>query len=261
MEFKHSFIISAYGESPFLEECVQSLLTQTEQSPISVITSTDNSHIRNIATKYQLRLSINNDGGIGKDWNFALHNSRTPLVTIAHQDDIYLQDYASTITQSIENQPDALIAFTDYREIRGGSIAASRNKNLLIKSIMLRPLATLPQAKWFRRGLLSFGNPICCPSVTYNLELIGRNFEFDTRLQTNLDWKAWEKLSKMEGGFIYIPEVLINHRIHENSVTSSTISENIRSNEDLEILKLFWPTPIAKAIHNFYKTSEDANQL
>ena len=43
----HTFAICAYKESPFLEECIQSLLGQTIPSTIIIVTSTDNAYIKN----------------------------------------------------------------------------------------------------------------------------------------------------------------------------------------------------------------------
>ena len=50
----HTFAICAYKESPFLEECIQSLLGQTIPSTIIIVTSTDNAYIQNMAEKYQM---------------------------------------------------------------------------------------------------------------------------------------------------------------------------------------------------------------
>ena len=55
----HTFAICAYKESPFLEECIQSLLGQTIPSTIIIVTSTDNAYIQNMAEKYHLELFIN----------------------------------------------------------------------------------------------------------------------------------------------------------------------------------------------------------
>ena len=90
----HTWAICAYKESGYLEECVKSLLEQTVPSRIIIATSTPNAHIECIAEKYGLPLYIN-DGtkGIGGDWNFAYSKCDTPLITIAHQDDIYEPEY------------------------------------------------------------------------------------------------------------------------------------------------------------------------
>ena len=38
----HTFVICAYKESPYLEECIQSLQAQTVSSQILMVTSTPN---------------------------------------------------------------------------------------------------------------------------------------------------------------------------------------------------------------------------
>ena len=49
------------------------------------------------------------------------------------------------------------------------------------------------------------------------------------------------------------------HRIHGESETSATISENVRSKEDLEMFKLFWPNFIANLLMKFYERSQKSN--
>lgn len=54
MNSSHTFVICAYKESRYLEECVLSLLAQTYQSKIIVVTSTPNKWIEDIVEKYHL---------------------------------------------------------------------------------------------------------------------------------------------------------------------------------------------------------------
>ena len=51
------------------------------------------------------------------------------------------------------------------------------------------------------------------------------------------------------------------HRIHEESETSNLIENNIRLEEDLLMLKRYWPEPIAKFIMKFYKKAVKTNQV
>lgn len=84
---KHSFVICAYKESPFLEECIQSLEKQTVKSTIKMVTSTPNEYIADMAKKHNIELIVNEgQGGIVQDWNFGYKQIDTPYVTIAHQD-------------------------------------------------------------------------------------------------------------------------------------------------------------------------------
>ena len=68
----HTFAVCAYGESPYLEECVQSLLAQKVRTRILIATSTPNSYIYGIGEKYGIPVHINHgEKGLAGDWNFA----------------------------------------------------------------------------------------------------------------------------------------------------------------------------------------------
>lgn len=255
----HTFVICAYGESRFLGECVESILKQTTKENVIIATSTINGHIEGVAKRYGLKIETHEGGNIGKDWNFGFTCANSKYVTLAHQDDIYKKDYKEKILMEMSKNEDSLISFSNYREIRRGVIV-DQNINIKIKALMLTPLKHFSRSRFVRRRILSLGNPICCPSVTYNKSVLG-NFTFDTYLSTNLDWAAWEKISKYKGNFIYLSEPLMYHRIHEESETSNTIENNKRAAEDLLMLKKFWPTNIANMLFHFYKKSEKANTL
>ena len=68
-------------------------------------------------------------------------------------------------------------------------------------------------------------------------------------------------MSKYDGRFLYIPKELMGHRIHEQSETSNLIENNVRLDEDLLMLKRYWPEPIAKFIMKFYKDAVKTNKM
>ena len=53
----------------------------------------------------------------------------------------------------------------------------------------------------------------------------------------------------------------MGHRIYNESTTSEILKENGRTKEDYEILKKFWPAPIAKLIARIYANSERSNNV
>ncbi|MBR4209480.1 MAG: glycosyltransferase family 2 protein [Lachnospiraceae bacterium] len=258
MQTKHTFVICAYGESPYLEQCICSLKKQTVPVTILMATSTPLDGVKKMAEKYDIPLYINTgEHGIAHDWNFAMSCADSELVTIAHQDDYYEETFAETMQKSL--QDDDLIGFTDYYEIRNGR-KVEKNRLLRIKRILLTPLRFTRKNRFIRRRCLSFGNPICCPSVTY----VMKNLEmpiFRQVFRSNIDWEAWERLAKLPGGFRYIHERLTGHRIHEGSETSATILEHLRTNEDLEMFRRFWPEWFARFINHIYATAEKSNYV
>lgn len=263
---EHTFVICAYKKSRYLEECITSLKNQTVKSNIIVVTSTPNDFISGMADKYNLPYFVNaGEGGITQDWNFGYKCARekynSQLITIAHQDDIYEKEYLAVVLHYIRKTEHPLIVFGDYYEVRNGERVVT-NKILTVKRIMLLPLrpAWTWKVRWIRRRILSMGSPICCPSVTFVADNLPEVI-FDNHYRACEDWEAWEKLSGFKGAFIYIPQMVMGHRIHEESETTAAIVDNKRTEEEFEMFCKFWPRKIAKLILKQYSKGQQSNQV
>lgn len=257
----HTFVVCAYKDSPYLEECIMSLKSQTVASKIIMITSTPSEYIEGVSKKCEVPLYINEgEGGIAQDWNFGISKCNSRYVTIAHQDDTYESEYLETIMRKLQSKPKALIAFSDYGEIRKG-IKVNKSKLLRIKRILLCPMKIerLQDKRIFKKLILMFGNPICCPSVTYNMDRLSTPI-FEIKYGSNLDWQTWVELSLKRGDFVYCDSILMHHRIHQDSATSGLIENSGRSKEDFEMFTKLWPKPIAKVIGKIYKNGESLNE-
>ena len=259
-ECQHTFVLCAYRESLFLEDCVKSLLAQTVQSNILISTSTPNALIRGIAEQYGIPLYINEgEAGITGDWNFAFSKAQTPFVTIAHQDDIYEPTYTETVLQKATCAKKPILIFTEYFEIRGRE-RVYKNRLLKIKKMMNLGYRLFPHSRWARLRVLSVGNSICCPAVTYSAAAC-EGFRFDGSFQFACDWDAWDRLARQKGAFLYIPKPLMGHRIHEDSETTKQTAGEGRSREEYVMFRRYWPEGIARRLSNFYAKGADSNQL
>ena len=249
----HTFSIVAYKTSPFLEECIESLLNQTLKSKIIICTSTYSINMEKIAEKYKIKVHINHrKENIVSDWNYALNEANTPFVTLVHQDDIYHPEFLEK-TMSRLSQGN-LITFTNYVEQSGPIIQSS--KLILVKSLLLLPFLfnNTIKSNFCKRSMLLFGNPICCPTVTYNMDKL-RNFRFDERFTNNMDWNAWLELAERKGSFVYIMEKLLIHRIHKDSVTSQSIKNKEKIIEDRQIFNKLWFYPLNIIFSKIYASS------
>lgn len=259
-ETTHTFAICAFGESPFLEECILSLKNQTLKPSILLATSTPNCTIKSLAKKYDIPIYINeNTPGIASDWNFAIDCASTDYITIAHQDDVYCPEYLSEFERTIAVSQNPLLYFTNYGEIRNGT-RVDVNRLLRIKRRLLKPLEQAenwPQQS-ARKRALSIGSSICCPSVTLVRNKLS-NPPFKTNFKSNLDWQAWAELAECEGDFVYNPRILMYHRIHEGSETTRLIKDRSRTAEDLAMLEKFWPKPLARIINAVYSKGQISN--
>lgn len=251
--FSHAFVVCAYKESEYLEECIISLVNQTRKSEVVICTSTDCKYIRDIADKYSVKLYIRDgENDIQKDWNFGCECSNAEWVTVAHQDDCYGKGYAEALYQSVKDDEEALIFFTDYLPIKHGEI--SKDINCRIRRWLRMPMKvrTLSGKKWAKRMILAFGNSICCPAVSYNRRKISGDI-FTSKLKFGLDWDTFLKLSGLSGRFVYRDEVLTYYRIHKQATSMDFIENQKRETEDRYMFRQFWPEFIVNMIMPFYK--------
>lgn len=253
---KHTFAISAYGKSVYLEECIRSLLRQSVVSDIIMCTSTDNSHIRGLADKYKIKLYVREGlSGIAEDWNFAYSKADSELVTIAHQDDIYSKYYTKTLLEYKAKYKDMSLFCTS-------SISLINNKKVVynlanvIKKILRLTLRkeSLNHLEWVKRSSISLGNPIICPSCTYDKSLCGDDI-FPTGYKFVLDWLTLLGLSGKKGRWICVERPLIVYRIHKESATKLCIDSDKRQEEEAKMFELLLPKLFAKVIQYFYRSA------
>lgn len=265
----HTFAICAYQESPYLEDCIRSVMRQSEQTKVILCTSTPNSYIKKLVKKYNIPFFVRDgESDIQADWNFAYEQADTEYVTIAHQDDIYHKDYAKYMLDRFAKNPDTLIAMTDYKIINEKNQARG-DVSLLIKQILKLPLR-LPfcaDKKCVKLGVQSLGNAICCPSVCYHKSLIQTeqikqkgNGElipslFQSEMKYALDWDTFYELAKLPGRFSYISKMLFYYRMHDGTTTKKCLKDNRKTKEEIEMFSKFWPDWIVKVIMKGYKLS------
>ncbi len=258
----HSFAVMAYGESPYLEACLNSLKNQSVSSAIYIATSTPSTYIESIARKMDIPVFVNQQNqGIAADWNFSLQQANTKYVTLAHQDDLYLERYAELSIKAAESFHDTLICFTNYSEVADGK---ERRGTLLLRVKLIMLWFFMPFRKnilnpFWKKRFLSLGCPIAAPSVLYNLNNLS-NFKFSSEFSINMDWDAWSRMAtEKEGRFVYVNHNLLQHRIHADSATTKGLQANARQNEDLLMFKRYWPGSIAKILSTIYARSYTSN--
>lgn len=251
----------AYKESPYLDDCIKSCLNQTSVkegiSTVIVYTSIENIFIKTICEAHQVSLFVGAGGSIGKDWNNALSFVETRYATIAHQDDIYLPEYGTSILSQFDRSNLTNIVFTDYTENDALGNLRPRSINLKIKTVALNVMSWLP-FKAYQRRIYAFGNFICCPAVSYDLKRL-QHFKFNEELKMTLDWDAWERIMKLPGNVRFIKTRLMLHRIHSESETTATTNDHTREREEYLIYQRYWGSAIAKFLMKLYIYNQRSN--
>ncbi len=250
-----TFVVCAYKECPYLEESVSSLVNQTLKANILISTSTPNAYIQAIADKFNLEVRVNSDGGQIKDYNFAMKQPSTALVMLAHQDDILDKHFVERVIHELNYSYKPIIAFTNYIEMHNDVVDKKASSMVKIKRLMLTPaksrwLSSTKFGKWLMQCL---GDPITHPTVVCVKKEMPEVC-FRKEFVASMDWDLWQRLSKQEGTFVYVKDVLLYHRMNDANQTSVLFkTTNARYNEEYEIFCRFWPKAIARFIMLFYK--------
>lgn len=257
-KINHTLVLCAYKENEFLEDCLLSLLNQTVRTQVVIATSTPNEYINGIASNYGIRIYAHSEGNKAQDnFNYIFRNIKADYITLCHQDDIYEPWYVEEIQKKIKPGKD-IILFTDYFEIRKEG-RVYKNKLLKIKHLMNFGFKLSKNSRFIRNRVLSLGNSICCPSVTYAMDKC-KGFSFSYEYSNSYDWDAWSRLAEKKGRFVYISEPLVGHRIYAGSETTANIANNSRYNDDLQIYRRYWPEFIAKRLMKKYAKGMESNE-
>lgn len=263
---RHVFAICAYKDSPYLEECIRSLLGQTVKSRVICCTSTPSPFIEALTRRYGIPLYVREgESRIREDWLFAWRQADAELVTIAHQDDRYSRNYAEELLHSYERYPDMTVFAGDYVTLKMMGKKASDcrlerfNRVWLVKKILRLPLRLrcLADRRFVKRAALLFGNSICCPSCTYNKARIGDDM-FHSEFEFALDWDNLYELAGKPGRFICSERPVIAYRVHEGAATKACIEDHRRMNDEIAMFAKIWPKPVVKLLMHFYKKAYKA---
>ncbi len=250
----HTFVISAYGESRYLESCVRSLMGQTVSSPVLCTTSTPNAYIETIMGKYGIPVIVREGkSDIQDDWNFALEQADSEFVTIAHQDDMYGRHYVEELIDAFNRWPDMTLFMSDAVTVRHGQLRRFSMKELVKKCLRL-PLRLhgLADREWVKMGALRLGNPVMCPSCAYRKNYLPDPI-FHSELRYALDWDCLVDLAKWPGRFICVEKPLLFYRVHEEAATSAWIRDHGREQEERRMFERFWSRRATDILMRFYK--------
>ncbi len=247
------FVVLAYGDSPFLGACLACLDAQSLASRVVVVTSTPSAFISRTARDHGAPVAVNpRREDIAGDWNFGLGAAGARYVTLAHQDDTYARDFLKETLAAFERH-NGVLCFTGYQEIdeagRPTSSKVSKAKHLIER-------ATLGARRVVRarrlRAFLSFGNPLPCSSVTFDMTKLGA-FAFSAGFASNLDWDAWWRLMAAGETFLRVQARLVGRRHNPLTATAQALRDGTRAREDLVMFRRAWPRPLADIIALAYR--------
>jgi hypothetical protein len=246
-------VVLAYGDSPFLSDCLASLDAQTIASRIVIVTSTPSPFISRAARDHGAPVVVNpRREDIAGDWNFGLRATGAHYVTLAHQDDTYARLFLEQTLAAFRRQH-GVLCFTGYQEIddrgkpKGSKVSKAKH---LIERLTLGGRRVVRGLSL--RAFLSLGNPLPCSSVTFDMARLG-GFAFRGDFASNLDWDAWWRLMAAGETFLRAPARLVGRRHNPLTATARSLRDGTRAREDLIMFRRAWPRPLSDLIALAYR--------
>ena len=258
---KHVFAVAAYGESPYLPDLLQSLQEQSIKSKIIICTSTPNAYITGLSARFSVPVYVHEGPhGLRNDWNFAYEEGAklAPLVTIAHQDDVYHRDYTKALLHAYKLFPDMSVFCCRYETIDAESkVISGKAEN--VKRLLRLPLRLhrLSNRSFVKLLPLRFGNGIGCPTCTYNVSYCEAPL-FRNDYHFVIDWETLIRLARLPGRFICIEKPLVSYRVHAGAETMRNIENHNREKEEAEIFESLYGKNFTKLLMHFYRKSYTA---
>jgi len=250
----HTFVICAYGRSPYLEACIRSVKAQTVPTQIICATSTPSPWLEAMVGKYRIPLYVREGkSNIRDDWNFAVEKAGGQFVTIAHQDDLYSRHYVEELQKACKRWPDMTVFMSDAVLIKQGKLTWGGAVEAVKKAPRLPwRLSFLCHITAVKVSGLMLGNPVMCPSVSYRKRKLSMPL-FSGTYDFVLDWECMRKLAKEPGRFICVEKPLLCYRVHDGATTKACIEDHRREREERQMFEKIWPGWAAKAIMVLYR--------
>jgi len=217
---KVSIIIPVYNGGNYLRGCINSALLQTyDNKEIIVVNdgSCDNGETEMIALEYgnKIRYYSKSNGGVSSALNYGISVMEGEWFSWLSHDDLYLPtkisaqiEYLNTKLKSNNSiEKCVLYCDTEFIDDKGNVILRLKpiaKENERTKEIILKNL------KKNRLGGCSF----LVPKVAF--KEIGR---FNERIKTVSDYDFWYRLLLGGYKFLYIPQILVQGRMHRQQIT------------------------------------------
>lgn len=208
---KVSVVMSVYNGECYLEQAVESILTQTFTDIEFIIIddgSTDGTgeFLTGYATQDSRITIIRNEPNIGltKSLNKGLALAQGKYIARMDADDISLPERLARQVHFLETQPEVGVLGT---AIQGVDNAGKLHQTRLFPT-------TSAVLKW----RLCFENPIAHPAVMMRREVVKQANGYNVEMTTSQDYDLWQRLSGVTR-LSNLPEVLLYKRAHNNNVT------------------------------------------
>lgn len=228
-----SICIPVYNGEKFLAESLESVRQQTTDNiNVEVVVcddgSTDSSVeiIREFSKKMALRFFHNSQNmGLVGNWNRCLQAATGQWVQFAFQDDVLEPHCTARLLQKAQQTTKPIVAC--HRNFLFDANAKESSKDFFTNRLRtfdsLAPGQTDFSDEAFSKLVITnlfynfIGEP---PAVLFRRDMLFRYGVFNSRLIQLCDYEFWVRVASNEG-MAYLPEKLVNFRVHGESTTAA----------------------------------------
>lgn len=234
-----TFAIPFYSGIRYLDACLQSVLAQSN-SNWEIVISDDcgpGNEIQSLLGRYsdpRIRYSRNSTNlGMAGNWNRCLELAETDLVTILHDDDLLLPDYAEQLISAAKFHPEAAAIFCNARIIDEAGQPVFSFPDYIKKFLIPNSSGVELEGEFGVSALLK-GNFIMCPTLCYRKSRLGaRRFDSSWKMVLDLDFTIGVL---MDGGkLVGIREIAYAYRRHAENATARYTEDLSRFKEEIRL--------------------------
>ena len=251
---KVSVLMSVYNGEKYLREAVESILNQTFHDFEFVITddgSTDGSWeiLSKCASEDSRIILVRNDVRLGltHSLNRMLELASSPYIARMDADDISL--------------PDRFAKQVDFLDMRPEVGVLGCGMQIIDEEGNPSQVHQYAAEHGFLRWCLCFFNPITHPTVMMRREVVSQVGGYRSDLTCTQDYDLWQRLSGVTR-LSNLQEVLHLLRLHERSVTSTHLAEQINNSVQIgqrmmsALLREEVPDDVARCLHTSVRVCE-----
>jgi glycosyltransferase involved in cell wall biosynthesis len=220
-----SILMPAYNAAATIAESIASVLVQTRSDwELLVVDDGSTDHTAAIGDNFaaedpRIHVLHRPNRGIGAARNTGLAAARGRLICLLDADDLYLPTYLERMDTSLQNAPQASVAYTQGWILNDMTGRIGR----LPTSVRFQPGPEIPSDDPAQLLLeLVRGNFVFIAAMVRS-EAIQEVGGFDGSLTGSEDYDLWLRLAKAGKTMVRIPEPLVVYRQRENSVSNNLL--------------------------------------
>ncbi len=236
-----TFAIPCFNGAAHLRPLLESLLAQTRVDCHLLLVddgSTDDSLAlarRVVGTRLEV-VQNNSSLGIPGNWNRCIEHARTEFICLAHQDDVYAPDFASSMLAALATNPRAAAAHCRMRTIdaRGEPLRSAQER---YKQRFWRALPAVESSAQSLQRLFA-GNFVGCPTLVYRACAVAEIGAFDAQYRFAPDWEWLLRALSKDWQLVAVPRDLVAYRRHPEQATQRAVASLQRYREEHALLAL-----------------------